>query len=307
MNNRNNSFGQVTRRGISKVWYFVAGFLALIVLATVLSTAYTIDDGVRGVLLRNGRVIGTVDPGFHLKIPVVDSVVEFSVRDNAVIYDNIEAYSKDLQMGTLQISVSYRLPESEVANIYSNYGTEQNLLDRLITRKLMEQSKVVFGKFTAETSVNQRERLNSEVAAALQTSVEGPVIIRGVQFEDVEFSPAFAEANEKKQLANVAVETEKQALAKDLVTADRVRAVADGEADAKRANAQAVADAILMEGKAKAESFALQAKALGENPALIELTKAERWNGTLPTTVLPNGTLPFIDATNKSSLLPMKE
>ena len=29
---------------------------------------------------------------------------------------------------------------------------------------------------------------------------------------------------------------------------------------------------------------------------LIELTKAERWDGKLPTTVLPNGTLPFIDA-----------
>jgi hypothetical protein len=27
----------------------------------------------------------------------------------------------------------------------------------------------------------------------------------------------------------------------------------------------------------------------------VELTKAERWNGVLPTTVLPNGALPFID------------
>ncbi|NWA64220.1 prohibitin family protein, partial [Pantoea sp. B9002] len=32
------------------------------------------------------------------------------------------------------------------------------------------------------------------------------------------------------------------------------------------------------------------------NQNLVELTKAERWNGVLPTTVLPDGAVPFIDA-----------
>ena len=41
---------------------------------------------------------------------------------------------------------------------------------------------------------------------------------------------------------------------------------------------------------------AIKTLALSSNPMLIELTKAERWDGKLPTTVLPNGTLPFIDA-----------
>lgn len=49
--------------------------------------------------------------------------------------------------------------------------------------------------------------------------------------------------------------------------------------------------------------FNNRARALGSNPGLVELTKAERWNGVLPTTVLPGGTLPFIDA-KKQSILP---
>ena len=51
-----------------------------------------------------------------------------------------------------------------------------------------------------------------------------------------------------------------------------------------------------MRGNAEADAIKAKTLALSSNPMLIELTKAERWDGKLPTTVLPNGTLPFIDA-----------
>jgi hypothetical protein len=33
---------------------------------------------------------------------------------------------------------------------------------------------------------------------------------------------------------------------------------------------------------------------MNKNPALVELTKAERWDGKLPTTVVPGNATPFI-------------
>lgn len=39
-----------------------------------------------------------------------------------------------------------------------------------------------------------------------------------------------------------------------------------------------------------------KAEALASNLQLVELTKAERWDGVLPTTMLPNNTIPFLDA-----------
>lgn len=48
---------------------------------------------------------------------------------------------------------------------------------------------------------------------------------------------------------------------------------------------------------AVAEAAAIKARgaALRDNPALIDLTAVERWNGTLPTTIPPNGTVPFLN------------
>ncbi len=70
---------------------------------------------------------------------------------------------------------------------------------------------------------------------------------------------------------------------------------AQAEADSQVAQAKADALATELRGKAEAEAIKARAQALASNQNLVELTKAERWNGVLPTTVLPNGALPFID------------
>ncbi|MDO5650467.1 MAG: hypothetical protein Q4G11_07665, partial [Gallicola sp.] len=56
-------------------------------------------------------------------------------------------------------------------------------------------------------------------------------------------------------------------------------------------------------GEAEADAIRMRSDALANNPALIELTKAENWNGVLPTTVLPNGTIPFIDTAPNSRFI----
>ncbi len=46
-----------------------------------------------------------------------------------------------------------------------------------------------------------------------------------------------------------------------------------------------------------AEASAIRARgaALRDNPTLIELVQAERWNGILPTTMIPGSTVPFLN------------
>jgi hypothetical protein len=36
-------------------------------------------------------------------------------------------------------------------------------------------------------------------------------------------------------------------------------------------------------------------RALRDNPMLIDLVQAERWNGALPTTMIPDSTVPFMN------------
>ena len=55
--------------------------------------------------------------------------------------------------------------------------------------------------------------------------------------------------------------------------------------------ANAEAAAIRAKGLAEAEAINAKGKALRDNPALVELTFAEKWNGITPTTVVPNSSI----------------
>jgi hypothetical protein len=66
-------------------------------------------------------------------------------------------------------------------------------------------------------------------------------------------------------------------------------------ADATRAQAQADADAARLRGEAGADAIRAKGAALRDNPTLIALTSAERWNGILPTTMVPGGAVPFVN------------
>ncbi|MCC5827213.1 SPFH domain-containing protein, partial [Alkalimonas sp.] len=209
---------------------------------------------------------------------------------------NMEAYSNDQQPAVMNLSVRYQIDSSRVDEVYRNFGTRQALIDRQVTRIVLEEAKTVLGQFNAATSIRERGRLNLEMAQAVQRSVTGPVIILGVQVEDVSFSAAYEESVEQRMLAEVAVERERQNLERERVEADIVRTRAAAEADRVRAQAQAEADSIRLRGNAEAEAIRERAAALANNPLLVELVKAETWDGKLPTTMLPNSTVPFIEA-----------
>lgn len=60
------------------------------------------------------------------------------------------------------------------------------------------------------------------------------------------------------------------------------------------AYAEAAAKAIKLRGEAEAAAIDARGKALRDNPALVALTQAERWDGKLPTTMVPNGSVPML-------------
>ena len=48
---------------------------------------------------------------------------------------------------------------------------------------------------------------------------------------------------------------------------------------------------------AEAEAIREKSKALSQNQNLVELTKAEKWNGQLPRNIYGTGPVPFLDIT----------
>jgi regulator of protease activity HflC (stomatin/prohibitin superfamily) len=261
-------------------------FIAVLFGATILfGSWYTIDEGERGVVLRNGEYRETSDPGLHFKWPIIDDVVKLSVRTEKEVY-SMDSYSQDQQLATLIVSVNYVLNPAEVGTVYSTYGSTEGVVLRLLTPRVNQEAKIVFGRFTAASAIRERGRMNTEVQQAIANSIaaaEPSVLIDSVQIEDVKFSPEYEDSIEQRMLAEVAVTTATQNLEREQVLAEIVNTQTDAEAYKRRELGQAEADAIAARGQA-----------LKDNPDLVELVQAERWNGILPTTMVPSGALPVI-------------
>ncbi|KPA87744.1 membrane protease subunit, stomatin/prohibitin [Pseudomonas asplenii] len=272
------------------------GVAALLVLIVFFGSWYTVDETERGVLLRNGALVGVVDPGLSFKMPFIESVRLISIQSQVSAYENLQAYSKDQQSAQLKVSVSWHVAPSDVAKVYTQFKDIEGIRDRLISRQVPTQVENVFGQFNAVAAVQNRVQLVSDISTAIKGSINGPVIIDSVQVENIDFSDAYEKAIEARMAAEVQVKTREQQLATEQVQAQIRVTQAKAEADAQLAQAKADAQATELRGRAEAEAIKARAQALASNQNLVELTKAERWNGVLPTTVLPSGTLPFIDA-----------
>ena len=272
-----------------------AVFVGIVALTILGGSWYTVDEGYRGVALRNGAVIGTSEPGLGFKMPIIDSVVDISVQSQAQLYENILAYSRDQQTAGLSLSVNYRLPADQVEVIYREYGGEAGVVSRLLDRQVLEEVKNVFGKFNASTAIQERERLAAEVQMAIQKAVVGPIIVESVQIENIDFSDAYEQSIEARMLAEVEVQKVRQNAEREKVTAEITVIQAQAEADAQLARATAEAEATRIRGEAEADAIEAKGAALRDNPSLIDLVQAERWNGALPTTMVPGSAVPFMN------------
>ena len=270
--------------------------VVILALISLFGSWYTVDQGERGVILRNGKIIGTAEPGLGFKLPMFDSVVRISTQTHTTSYQALQAYSRDQQPATLRASVTFSIPPDKVEEVYANFKSIDSMIARLLDRQVPTQVENIFGKYTAISVVQERIKFGIDVTEAIKKSIKGPVDITSVQIENIDFSNAYEKSVEDRMRAEVEVQTQLQNLEKERVSAQIAVTQAQAEADSQLARAKAEAESIRIKGIAEATAIKSRAEALAQNQNLVELTKAERWDGKLPTTMLPTGTLPFIDA-----------
>ncbi len=282
-------------RGRSVLVIVGVAILFVLGLSIVLGSWYTIDQRERGVILRNGKLIGTATPGLGFKIPFIDSIVKISLETQRVQFDKVNSYSRDQQPADLLISVNFRATEDKVDDLYSQFGSLRGYADRILLPTVQSQSKIVFGQFNAVTAIQERGRLNAEVMAAVLKHAEGPVVIESVQIENLDFSNEYEKSIEQRMLAEVEVQRLRQNAEREKVQAEIVVTKATAEANAVRQRAQAEAEAIRLRGEAEAAAIRARGAALGDNPNLVNLVQAEKWDGKLPVTMLPGGAVPMLN------------
>lgn len=272
----------------------VVGLMATFVMLIVaFGSFYVVDQGERGVVVRNGAVVKTAEPGLHFKMPLVDNVNSISVRDTTVLFDKkfpLETYTYDQQPATLHLSVTYRVQSGAVERVYTEFGTAEALESRAILRRVPDAVKNVFGLYTAPRAVQERSKLSTDIVTAVRNAHQDlPVDIIGVQVEEIDYGNEYELAVAARMKAEVAI-----------ATATQNQKTAQVEADTKVLQAEADAKAVKLRGEAEAAAIQAKTRALAEQGRyLVQLEIAQKWNGVMPTTMPPEAAMTFLGANSK--------
>lgn len=270
-----------------------AALVVILALFVLFATYFTIDQGERGVILHLGKVVGEAEPGLHFKLPVLTRIQKISVQiqkeafeKTAQIDTRLQAYSRDQQPATIAMAVNYHVTDASA--VYAQYGSLENMKSRVINSRAYEQLKTVFGQFDAADAIQKRALLNAEVFSAIRSAVRGPVVIDSVQIEDITFSTQYETAVELRMQAIVKQQQAEADKQKRIIDADALAYEVKTASDAK-------AHQITVQGKAEAGAIQARGDALRNNPNLPTLVASEKWNGVLPTTMVPGNALPFLN------------
>ena len=259
--------------------------IAAVVLAIVLYSTCTsrVPTGYTGILTTFGKVENyTLDAGFHMKNPFQD-VVLMDNREQKTAF-NSQAFSSDIQQVDIVGSVNYSINKSTAMTLYKEVGT--NYFTTLVMPRLLENTKAVFSKYTAENLIAARETLSSTIRDQLSEEMTRYGInIVSVSLENIDFTDSFTTAVEQKQVAaqkKLQAEIEqKQKTMETEQQADRQRITAEAEAAVKKIDADAAAYATRIQAEAEAEANQKIAASLTQT--LISWTQVNRWDGKLPT------------------------
>ena len=252
----------------------VAAILALIIV--VICSVSTVPTGHVGIKVRFGAVQDDfIVEGLNFKIPFIEKIEKMDCRTQRVDIEG-EGASKDMQTITTYIAVNYRVNQEKAFNLYKTVGVGYETI--LIKPAIQETMKASLAQYTAEELITKR----AEVATLLQeTSKEKledkGIIIESVSIVNLNFSEAYNDAIEKKQVAEQEAKKAEQELEKAKVEAEKKVVEAQAEADALKVQKQEITEDLLELRRIENEAKWI-----------------EKWNGQLPTTVLGDS-VPMIE------------
>lgn len=270
-------------------------FTGLFVLCMLYSAVYVVEETQRGVVLTGGQLTEIVEPGLHLRMPIYQQVRMISTETWTDSFAKLSAYSNDGQVADMRVSVTWAANPAAIKDLYIRFKNLDNVTSRYINVETPTVLENTFGKVTAKDAIATRDVLVSTFLHNMQKTVPEGIIIRSVQIENIDFSKKYEQSIEDSMLAEQRKITEtKNEEAQVIVNRVKVsKSVADADAEYNKALGEA--KGIQARGEAEAAAIRAKAAALRDNPNLVELTKAERWDGKAPTTMVPGSAIPIVN------------
>ncbi len=278
----------------------VIGIAALILLLIVWPF-YSVPTGSRGVITQFGKIVG-IEPEGLAVLPPWQKLTLFSTRSEQADIENAAGATSDTQPVTVSLTVRYSISPDKVAEVFEKYSHTGDLSSYVQTAT-HEIFKAVTAKYTAPDLIAQRAKVSADIYSALaeKLSIYGAQVIN-IDMRNFAFQESYMRAINSK----VEQEQLRQAADNKLKTVESEQkqkvAIAEAEAAAVKATADGEAYAKLKVATAEAESLKIQNAALSQSKDVLELrritveqTKAEKWNGQLPSSIYAGAPIPFLN------------
>ncbi|MCK9336644.1 MAG: prohibitin family protein [Arcobacteraceae bacterium] len=275
-----------------------AGFIygaIIIVLILVLAKPFAIvNSGEVGIKITTGKYNDEpLRPGFHLFIPVIQKVILVDTKVRLMHYTAVEdvgSFDAGIRVNnainildsrglpvSIDLTVQYRLLPDGAPSTIANWGLSWE--EKIINPVVRDIVRSVVGSFTAEELPVKRNEIANLIELGIREKIDAltdkPVELQSVQLREIILPAKIKEQIERVQIANQEAERTRYEVERARQEAQKVAALAEGEAQAKRISSQGIADAILIEAKAQAESNNLISKSLTKDLLQLEQVKVQ--------------------------------
>lgn len=278
-------------------------FIIIGLILAISSCVSVVPTGYTGIKATFGAVSDEVlSNGLNLHAPWV-SIITISNKEQTTT-SNGSAFSKDLQEVSFTYTAKYSLTAAAAPEVYRTVG--ENYSNVLITPQINNAIKTEFGARQAEQMTSVRTEIQDNINKAVAAYVAPYGITVQVFIDDFDFTDAYTDAIEAKQVAEqtalkdateqtMQTERTRQEAERAKIQAENEAAIAEINATAA-ANAAQIeaaanlevakmeADAIAYRGKKEAEALAAKDEVISET--LIDYEYAQNWDGKLPSTIV---------------------
>lgn len=272
----------------------VAAFLVVLILSSI----FVVREYERTVVTTMGKFSHVANPGINFKLPFVQGKTEYRIDRQSLSPDTkankgfgVSTYTVDNQEVHVIFTIQYRILPEKIQFIFANLQDLEVRLYQICEDRLKAEMGKVNTSHVAERRGDIRNGIK-EVLTIATTSFG--IEILDFQLNNIEFDETFKKEVQKAAAARAGVEREENLRQQaEKIAAQKVIA-AKGLGDAAREQAKGEADGIKLRGDATASAIRARAEALAANAKLVELTKAEKWDGKLPVQML-SGVVPFMN------------
>lgn len=203
----------------------------------------------------------------------------------------------DGMTASADIGISYQIKPDKVTSIFQTYRRGVEEITDTFLRNMVRDALV------AEVSSKPIEYVygagKAELIKRVQDDVQAQVDAIGIKVDkiywigDIRLPPNVVKSINDKNAATQLAQQRQNEVAQTQAEAAKRVAQAKGEADS-----------ILLTAQAQAQANEILAKSI--TPEFVKYKALEKWDGKLPVTMIPNGSVPFVSITDGTITEPLK-